>query len=179
MPLVILLVAFEMVAGLLLMFGTATLIETRTSHKPEKQGYALPVAAAPTAGAGAATAAAFNFGEIKGLLQKASATGGQATFKRCATCHSSDKGGKTMTGPNLWGVVGRPKASVAGFNYSEALKSKGGEWSYEDLASYLHDPRAFAPGNRMAFAGVKDNAELADLLVYLRTLGDSPPPLPN
>jgi cytochrome c len=173
-------IAGATLAALLLMFGTATLIEIRTSHKAEKPGYVLPVAAPQTAAAGAATAAAgINFAEISSLLHKANVSNGQAAFKRCATCHTPDKGGRNATGPNLWGVVGRPKASVAGFNYSEALKSKGGEWTYEDLANYLHDPRSFAPGNRMAFAGIKDNAELADLIGYLRTLSDSPPPLPN
>ncbi|MCL4766238.1 MAG: cytochrome c family protein [Hyphomicrobiaceae bacterium] len=173
--------AGAVLAALLLMFGTATLIDIRMSGKLDKPGFTLPVTAPQATDAAATTAAAagLNFGEVAGLLQKASAENGQAAFKRCTTCHTPDKGGRNATGPNLWGIVGRPKATAGGFNYSEALKSKGGEWSYEDLANYIHDPRGFAPGNKMAFAGIKDNAELADLLAYLRTLHDSPPALPN
>ena len=84
-----------------------------------------------------------------------------------------------MTGPNLWGIVGRPKGSQEGFNYSAALKEKGGEWGYEELANFIHNPRSYIPGNKMAFAGIRDNAEIADLLAYLRTLSDNPPPLPS
>ncbi len=79
----------------------------------------------------------------------------------------------------MWGLVGRPIGSHAGFNYSEAVKTKGGEWTYDHLANYVHDPKSYIPGNKMAFAGVKDNADLADLLAYLRTLSDNPAPLPN
>lgn len=173
-------IAGAVLAALLLMFGSATFIDIQMSHKPEKPGYVLPVetAAAPAEESGGA-AAGVDFGEIASLLQNASVDNGQAAFKRCTTCHTPDKDGRNMVGPNLWGVVGRPKASHEGFNYSSALKSKGGEWTYEDLANFLHNPRGFAPGNKMAFAGIKDNAELADLLSYLRTLNDNPPPLPN
>lgn len=174
-------IAGAVLSALLLMFATATVIDIRMSHRVEKPGFVLPVAAAPQAAAtgAAAAAAGFSFADVSGLLKKASASNGQAAFKKCATCHSVDKGGKNMTGPNLWGVVGRAKASESGFNYSEAMKSKGGEWTYEQLANYLHDPRAFVPGNKMAFAGIKDNGELADVLTYLRTLSDSPIPLPE
>jgi cytochrome c len=94
-------------------------------------------------------------------------------------CHTGDKGGRNLVGPNLWGIVGRPRASHAGFPYSDAMKNHPGNWSFEELAKYLHDPRADIPGNKMAFPGVKDNAELADLLAFLRTLSDNPAPLPQ
>lgn len=173
-------IAGAVLAALLLMFGTATFIEIQMGHKSEKVGYKLPVDVTATQQASApAAAAGVNFEEIKGLLQKASADNGQAAFKRCATCHTPDKGGKNATGPNLWGIVGREKASHEGFNYSGALKSKGGEWTYEDLANFIHNPKGYIPGNKMAFAGIKDNAELADLLAYLRTLDETPAPLPQ
>lgn len=173
-------IAGAVLAALLLMFGSATFIEIQTSHKPEKPGFVLPVetAAAPAEGTQAAPAGV-DFAEVAGLLKNASAENGKATFKRCTTCHTPDKGGRNATGPNLWGVVGRPRASHEGFNYSAAMKAKGGEWTYEELANFVHNPKGYIPGNKMAFAGIKDNAELADLLAYLRTLNDSPPPLPN
>ena len=124
--------------------------------------------------------AAFSFATIAPQLKTASAENGQAVFKSCAACHTPDKDGKAGTGPNLWGIIGRPVASSSGFpRYSAAMKGKGGNWSFEALAPYLHDPRAVVPGTQMAFAGVKSNDDLADLLAYLRTLSDSPAPLPN
>ena len=172
-------IAGAVLSALLLMFGTATFIELRSSGKLEKPGFTLPVA--PPAEGGGETAApkGVDLVAFHELLKKGDPGNGQAAFKRCATCHTPDKGGKNTTGPNLYGIVGRPKGSHEGFNYSNAIKGKGGDWSYDDLANYLHDPRGFAPGNKMAFAGIKDNAELADLIVYLRTLSDSPSALPN
>ena len=117
--------------------------------------------------------------ELLGLLPKASPESGQDTFKKCMQCHTNDKGGRILTGPNLFGVVGRARAAQPGFPYSEAMKNHPGNWTFEELAKYLHDPKADIPGNKMAFAGVKDDAELADLLVYLRKLSDSPAPLPQ
>jgi len=173
-------IAGAVLSALLLIFGTATFIDIQMSHKPEKAGYTLPVDVPATQEAGQAAApAGLDFEEIKGLLHNASAENGQAAFKRCTTCHTPDKGGRNGTGPNLWGIVGRPKASHEGFNYSAALKEKGGEWTYEELAKFINNPKAAVPGNKMAFAGIKDKAELADLLAYLRTLNDNPPPLPE
>lgn len=173
-------IAGAVLAALLLMFGSATFIEIQMSHKPEKPGFVLPVETAKApAGETQTAAAGVNFEEIAGLLKNASAENGQAAFKRCTTCHTPDKGGRNATGPNLWGVIGRAKASHEGFNYSNAMKAKGGEWTYEELANFIHNPKGYVPGNKMAFAGIKDNAELADLLAYLRTLNDNPPPLPN
>ncbi len=172
-------IAGAVLAALLLMFGSATFIEIQTSHKLEKPGFELPVETAAAPAAGATAAAGFDFADVKGLLQKASVDNGKAAFKRCTACHTPDKGGKNATGPNLWDIVGRPKGAHEGFNYSSAMKEKGGDWTFDDLAHFIHNPKAFVPGNKMAFAGIKDNAELADLLVYLRTLNDNPPPLPE
>ena len=108
------------------------------------------------------------------LLPKASADNGQDTFKKCLACHTPDKGGRNLVGPNLWGVVGRKIAQAPGFAYSDAMKSHPGEWTWEELAKYLHDPAGAIPGNKMPFPGVKDNAELADLLAYMRKLSDTP-----
>ncbi len=109
---------------------------------------------------------------------------GENTFKKCKACHSIiapdgteiQKGGKT--GPNLYGVMGRKLGAHPGFAYSDAVKNKGGEWSYEMMAAYLHNPKDSIPGNKMAFAGVPDTQDLVDVIAYLRTLDDSPKPLP-
>ena len=96
-------------------------------------------------------------------------------------CHTPAKGGRPLVGPNLWGIVGRKVAKSPAFEarYSEPMKAHGGEWSWEKLAEYLHKPATAVPGNKMVFAGIPDNADLADLLAYLRTLSDSPVPLPQ
>jgi cytochrome c len=75
--------------------------------------------------------------------------------------------------------VGRKIGAAQGFNYSEAVKNHGSDWTWEELAKYLHSPTETIPGNRMQFPGVKDNQDLADLLAFLRTLSDSPAPLPQ
>ena len=91
--------------------------------------------------------------QVIALLPKASPENGQDTFKKCMQCHTNDKGGRILTGPNLYGIVGRARATMAGFPYSEAMKSHPGNWTFEELAKYLHDPKADIPGNKMAFAG--------------------------
>jgi cytochrome c len=144
-------------------------------HKPEVPGYDLP---APEAAAGSAAAAAAPAEPLPVLLAKADQAKGQASAKKCASCHTFESGGANKVGPNLYGVVGRPVASHAGFNYSAALKGKGGEWSYEALNDFVHNPKGAVPGTIMAFAGVAQAQERADLLVYLRTLSNNPAPLP-
>lgn len=172
-------IAGAALSALLVIFGSKTLLDiTYKEHKPEKPGWALPItevaSAAPTA-----PAAPFEAKEVLGLLSKASAENGQDVFKRCLQCHTPEKGGPNRVGPNLWGVVGRTRAAVAGFPYSEAMKTHPGAWTFEELAKYLHDPKADIPGNKMAFAGIKDVAELADLLIYIRKLADTPAALPQ
>jgi len=166
-------------AALLTAFGGKTMLDiVYKEHKPEKPGWALPVTEiAPTASK--EPAAPFDAAQVIALLPKASADGGKDTFKRCMQCHTPEKGGRILTGPNLWGIVGRARATMPGFPYSEAMKTHPGNWTFEELVKYLHDPRGDIPGNKMAFAGIKDNAELADVVVYLRTLSDSPPALPK
>ena len=144
-------------------------------HHAEKPGYVLPIA---KEGAGATAEAKFDFAKVAGLLANANADAGADTFKKCAACHTNTKGGENKVGPNLWNVIGRPVAKIGGFAYSDAMKAKGGNWNWDVLGTYLHDPREAVPGNKMAFAGVGDDADLADLLVYLRKLADTPAELP-
>ena len=97
---------------------------------------------------------------------------------QCKACHVSKPGATPTVGPNLWGIVGRPVASRAGFPYSDGLRALGGTWDYDKLSQYLRDPRALVADTGMAFAGIERAQERADLIAYLRTLSDKPLALP-
>ncbi len=116
---------------------------------------------------------------IEQLLASADAGRGENAAKKCAACHTFNKGGRPLVGPNLWGVVGRPKASESGFNYSAALKSKGGNWIIDDINQFITNPKGFVPGTNMTFAGVPRATERADIIAYLNGLSDNPAPLPK
>lgn len=112
------------------------------------------------------------------LLAGASADAGKRRSAICASCHSFEKGGANQQGPGLWNVVGSAVASHSGFNYSGALKGLGGEWTYERLSEFLASPQKYAPGTAMSFAGIAKPEQRAELIAYLRSLSDSPIPLP-
>lgn len=116
---------------------------------------------------------------VAGLLAAASADAGKKAFGKCAACHSVDKGGAAKVGPNLFDIVQSPKGHMAGFAYSDAIKKTEGAWTYDNLYTFLKNPKAYAPGTKMAYAGSKSAKERADLIAYLRSLSDSPKPLPN
>ena len=116
---------------------------------------------------------------VAALLTIANPAAGEAYVKKvCAACHSLDEGGKALIGPNLYGVVGGPYAHMEGFNYSDALKSKHGRWTYDELFAWLTKPSNYAPGTRMAFPGIKNDKLRIDVIAYLRTLSHTPEPLP-
>lgn len=172
-------VAGAVLSALLVIFGGRTLVDIALrEHPPEKPGWALPITE-PASAAPTKEAAPFDAKQVLELIAKANADAGQDVFKRCTQCHTPQKGGPNLVGPNLWGVVGREVGKHAGFPYSEAMKTHGGSWTWDQLANYVHDPKAAVPGNKMAFPGIKDNAQLADLLGYLRKLNDNPPALPQ
>ncbi len=97
---------------------------------------------------------------------------GAKIFRMCMACHTVKKGGPNRIGPNLHGVVGRKIASVPGFNYSPALKKHEGVWDEKTLDAWLANPRQFAPGNRMAFAGVRRPQDRKDLIAYLKSMSE-------
>jgi cytochrome c len=146
--------------------------------KPAKPGYDI-VVPEQKPGGGAAPAEQDKQEPIEQLLAKAEVGRGENAAKKCAACHTFNKGGRPMVGPNLWGIIGRPKASEAGFNYSAAMKAKGGNWTIDDLNQYITNPRAVVPGTNMTFAGINRGSERADLIAYLNTLSDNPAPLPK
>lgn len=178
-------IAGAVLCALLAVILPRTLAEMASEGHGEhakEAGYALPVGeAAPAKGSAAAAAAPAvdAFTQVKPLLATAKAEGGAATFKICSACHSGEKGAGNKVGPALWGVVGRKQGSVDGFSYSEGMKGKGSDWSYEHLAEFLSNPKGYVTGTKMSFAGVKDPAQLADLLAYLGTLSDAPVALPK
>lgn len=115
---------------------------------------------------------------IGAMLAAADLDKGKKVAKKCVSCHGFEKGAPNKVGPHLFGVVGRDIASVADFNYSNALKGLDGAWGYEELNAYLTKPREYAPGTRMAFAGLKKVSDRANLIAYMRSMGDNPLPLP-
>src|SRR5438034_6913273 len=144
---------------------------------PEKPGYEIAVK--EEAHGGGKEAAPALSEPIEKLLQTASAEKGAAAAKKCAACHTFEKGGPNRVGPNLFGIVERARASEAGFNYSAAMKGKGGKWTYDELNKFIANPKGFIPGTAMGFAGIPKDSERADVIAYLHTLSDNPVPLPT
>ncbi len=146
-------------------------------HHPDKtRGYSVPVtdASAPVAVAAVPVEPV----KIGQLMAAADPSRGQNDIRKCAVCHDFTKGGPNRVGPNLWNVLGSPKLHLADYNYSPAMKAKGGNWDYDDLYHFINSPRQYLPGTKMTFAGISKPQDVADIIAYLRTLSDSPVPLP-
>lgn len=150
------------------------------THAPEKFGYAVEV---PEVAAGGPAAPVEAGPSIMELLATADAAAGESAFRPCAACHTVDKGGANRVGPNLWDIVNRPIASHEGFSYSAGMRdfSQGNtvHWDYEHLSQFLKAPRSYVSGTAMAFAGIKNPQQEANLIAYLRTMSDNPAPLPE
>ena len=146
-------------------------------NKPEKPGFEIAVKEEAAGGEKAAAAAPPE--PIEKLLQTASVQKGEQAAKKCAACHDFTKGGPNKVGPNLFGIVGDKKGEVRGFNFSAAMKAKGGTWTIDDLSQFIDNPKGFVPGTAMGFAGIQKGSERADVIAYLNSLSDSPKPLPT
>lgn len=144
----------------------------------DKEAYPIEAIEA-AAGDGAAAAKPAGPEPILALIAAANVEQGQKLAKACAACHAFEKGGANRVGPGLWGVVNAQKAHHAGFSYSSAMAEKGGKWTYADLNHFLWKPKDFVPGTKMTFAGLKKPEDRAAVVAWLRTLADSPAPLPS
>jgi cytochrome c len=143
---------------------------------PAKPGYVIEVKEEAPSG-GAATAPKEE--PIEKFLASATPQAGEQDAKVCLTCHNMAKGAGDKVGPDLYGVVGRAVASEAGFNYSSALKAKGGNWTFDALNTWIANPRADVPGTLMTFGGIPNEKQRADIIAYLNSNSDSPVPLPK
>jgi cytochrome c len=112
------------------------------------------------------------------VLPKADLAAGKTVSGRCEQCHDLTKGGPDRTGPNLWGVVGRARASRASYSYSSAMSSNHDIWNFDRLFVYLKSPQAMVPGTKMTFTGIRNADDRINLIAYLRTLSDSPMAIP-
>lgn len=115
---------------------------------------------------------------LAALLSDASIDKGASEARKCVACHTFEKGGPNRIGPNLYGIVGKERGARAGFNYTSAMKSKGGKWTYDDLDRFLMNPKMVVSGTNMSFPGIAKASDRANVILYLRGLADDPEPLP-
>ena len=159
-------------AGIVALGSSIVSSEIFNSHRPETMGY--PIEGVVVEGAGAEAAKPIEF-----YLASADPTKGEQVFKKCTACHNADQGGANALGPNLWGVLGEPIGKGAhGFAFSEALSGKGGAWDFANLSEWLANPKKYAPGTKMTFAGLGNPQDRADVIAFLNAHSDSPLPLP-
>ncbi len=159
------LLAAILVAGIIAMMSGFIAKELTPTQHLKKDAFTIAVPKQATTAAAAPKLLPF-----KDYMAKASATKGAQTAQVCGACHVFAKGGGNGIGPNLFGVVDRKRAGVAGFAYSDAMKAKGGTWDDASLNDWLTDPQKFVPGTKMTFAGLPDPQDRADVIAYLKTL---------
>jgi cytochrome c len=137
-------------------------------ERPEQLGYVIEGVVLEDAGAAAAP-------DLGTLLASATAEAGERVFAKCSACHTIEQGGANGIGPNLYGVFGTAiGAHAAGYAYSPALSGHGGNWSWDNMDAWLANPRGFADGTKMSFAGLSKPEDRAAVMVYMESLGGAP-----
>ncbi|MDV3258344.1 MAG: cytochrome c family protein [Sphingomonas sp.] len=159
-------------AGVVALGASIVTGEIFKGERPEKMGY--PIEGVEVEGASAEAEQPIAF-----YLASGDAAKGEQVFKKCAACHNADPGGANALGPALFGTMGKPIAGHPGFAYSDALKSVGGTWGWDNMSDWIANPKKFAPGTKMTFAGLSNPQDRADLLLFLNSRGGTltvPPP---
>ena len=118
-----------------------------------------------------------NIEPVSPILISASLENGQKIAKKCSTCHTFEKDGANKIGPNLYGIIGSKIGEKTGYAFSKALASFGGNWNFENIASFLYKPKDYIAGTKMNLAGLKKVEDRADLILWLRQNADNPIPL--
>ena len=159
-------------AAVVALGGTIVSGEVFKAERPEEMGY--PIEGVVEEGAEAVVEQPIAF-----FLATADAARGENAFKKCAACHNAAPGGANALGPGLHGVMGAPIAAHPGFAFSDALKGVGGAWDWEKMSAWLSNPKKFAPGTKMTFAGLSNPQDRADIMLFLNSRGGTltvPPP---
>ena len=146
-------------------------------EKPKTPGYAVEVEQVSTSSI-STTEVVEKVIDIAALMALGDVTSGEKIFKKCAACHSIDKGGKHKIGPALYNVVGRKVGGVEDYKYSKALATYEKDWTFEELNGFLIKPAKHIKGTKMAYAGLRKEADRASVIKYLNANSDNPLPLP-
>ena len=164
-------------ASMMLAMVAGIISGTLVKPKPLSQPAYVVTGAEPSAQQATAGGAQAAPEPIGPLLAKADVAAGKDIAKKCTQCHTFDKGGKNLIGPNLYGVVGEPIAQGKGYQFSAALQEHKGEWTVDALNQWLTNPKDFAKGTKMTFVGLPKAKDRADVIAYLNSLSDNPKPL--
>ncbi len=171
-------IAGAVLASILVIMGIGVVNDAIFHKAPLEQNAYVVEGVEEEATADAGGAAVVERPDMGTLLAAATMEAGERAFKKCATCHNVEQGAANKTGPNLYGTMGHPIAGHAGFAYSDALKTHGGNWDFDTLDKYLENPKGYIPGNKMSFAGLKKPEERAAVLLFLNERSDVKLPLP-
>jgi cytochrome c len=147
-------------------------------EKPAKPGYVVEGVVESPAGGAATAPVEETIPDWGTVLTAADVAAGKTISARCEQCHDTSSAKTVKIGPPLYGVVGRARASVAGFDYSSAMKAKGGSWTYDEIFKFTKSPGAYIPGTKMSFAGLSSAKDRINLIAFLRTNADSPAAIP-
>ena len=158
-------------AGIIALGSSIVTGEVFHAERPETMGY--PIEGVELEGAEGEAAKPIAF-----YLASADAAKGEQVFKKCAACHNAEPGGPNALGPGLYGVMGNPVAGHPGFAFSPALKEKGGSWDWETMSQWLANPKKFAPGTKMTFAGLSKPEDRANVMAFLNSRDNAPLPVP-